>query len=429
MPLINSYKDGTQTDLNKLTYESFNTSNVLTFKNPLIKKRIPTGENETPPISGAIEDRISDTLRISKLIATPQGVMHIANEQALIRTPELAYEHKTGKNFINSVKNTTAKASIGNTLKNLLLQIPLSGTGTHFTRGGRYFATSENNTVRDKARGRYGLGETGARVKHIGVQHYDQTDSRAIDQVNNQSPIFRGEGEDRNRAERNTPKDDFAQFYFELVDLNEDSPNSLIQFRAFIDSFTDNYTGTWNEHNYVGRGESFYTYGKFNRNVDISFKIAAQSKPEMSALYQKMVLLASSTAPTYSMSGFMRGTFVKLTLGDYFDSLPGFLNSVNFSWNNSYQWDTALFGEVEDQNDVPGDFNTDLHSQVLPMALECSVSFTPIHEFVPQTGALPYFTKKSGTTKNQFIGIQENIGGISQAPSYIEYDSIVKNNG
>ena len=34
-------------------------------------------------------------------------------------------------------------------------------------------------------------------------------------------------------------------------------------------------------------------------------------------------------------------------------------------------------------------------AQVLPMGMQCSVTFKPIHNFAPQTGLYPYFTNAS----------------------------------
>lgn len=152
--------------------------------------------------------------------------------------------------------------------------------------------------------------------------------------------------------------------------------NPYIQFRAFLDSFDDSFNADWSSHKYIGRGENFYTYGGFSRSLNVSFKIAAQSEAEMRPLYQKIVLLASATAPTYS-NNFMRGTIIRATIGDYLYRTPGVLNNVNYSWDPSYPWAIKHGEELQ---------------QELPMVLNCSLSFTPIHDFVPQTGLFNFIT-------------------------------------
>ena len=94
-------------------------------------------------------------------------------------------------------------------------------------------------------------------------------------------------------------------------------------------------------------------------------------------------MLASATAPTYGDGNFMKGTIVGLTVGDYLHRQYGVLNSVNYSWQTDYPWEIAM------QNPEGG---TDDDQQELPMVMNCSVQFTPIHNFVPQTGMYHYFT-------------------------------------
>ena len=58
----------------------------------------------------------------------------------------------------------------------------------------------------------------------------------------------------------------------------------------------------------------------------------------MFPLYRKMVLLASTTAPTYGDGSFMKGTIVKMTVGDYIYNTYGIIESVNYSWQTEYPW-------------------------------------------------------------------------------------------
>jgi len=79
----------------------------------------------------------------------------------------------------------------------------------------------------------------------------------------------------------------------------------------------------------------------------------------------------------------MRGTLVKLSIGSYFSQIPGIITSVKYTWNPDYTWEIAM------QNPETG---VDDDQQELPMTLDCSISFKPIHNFAPQTGLYHYFT-------------------------------------
>ena len=55
----------------------------------------------------------------------------------------------------------------------------------------------------------------------------------------------------------------------------------------------------------MGRGEKFYKYQSFKRDISLSFTIVAQSEQELYGMYKKLNYLASSLAPKYTTAGFM----------------------------------------------------------------------------------------------------------------------------
>ena len=230
---------------------------------------------------------------------------------------------------------------------------------------------------------RINLGNQG---KNIGKVNYSNIDRSKIDELNELDiSTSRVDGTDKAR--------DLAKFYFEIITPDE---TTFLHFRAHIDSIDDSYSGDWDSHQYVGRAEEFYTYKGFKRDISVGFKISAQSRAEMKPLYRKMVYLASATAPTYgggssaAGSNFMRGTLAKLTIGSYFSQIPGIITSVKYTWQTDYMWEIAM------QNPETG---IDDDQQELPMTLDCSVSFKPIHNFAPQTGLKHYFTAPQGNLK------------------------------
>ena len=238
--------------------------------------------------------------------------------------------------------------------------------------------TGKNGPVKKETR--INLGDQGARNDSSKKQNvYWEAGGDLVRDNINFLDVFDSVNEskpDGDRAGR-----DLIKFRFHVI-----TPDSsrILYFRAFLDTFTDNYSGQWNPVKYLGRAEDFQIYSGFQRKIGLSFKIAAATREEMQPLYRKMVYLASATAPSYADSGqFMRGTIVKLTLGDYVYELPGVLNSCNFSWNTEYPWEIAL-SEPENGGDSP--------MQELPMVLDCNIDFTPIHTFTPETGLKKYFT-------------------------------------
>ena len=144
--------------------------------------------------------------------------------------------------------------------------------------------------------------------------------------------------------------------------------DKFVYFRALLDNLSDTYSSTWSGIKYIGRAEEFYTYSGFGRTMSFAFKAAAFSKAELKPIYNKLNHLVGSTAPTYGTEKlFMRGTLLKLTIGDYIKDQNGFLSSVSLTWNTDYPW------EIGDNMKVPH-------------LLDVSCEFTPIHSFNPVFG-------------------------------------------
>jgi hypothetical protein len=237
----------------------------------------------------------------------------------------------------------------------------------------RYFAREQRINTGNPG---VGVGRDNERPdQHIqnknsdGTLNYNVYNASRSDKLN-MLDVFRSKGNVNIPEAR-----DLIRFRFEAVDSDNPDFSDFIIFRALLDDFKDNYTATHNEFNYNGRGESFYTYNGFKRNISVSFKIAAQSRVEMMPLYRKLNYLVSNVAPEYGPSGRMRTPFMKLTVGSWCDRVPGILNSVNLSWQKDYPWEISLDGPEN---------GMDKHMIVLPHVLDVSVEFTPVHNFLPQ---------------------------------------------
>jgi hypothetical protein len=250
-----------------------------------------------------------------------------------------------------------------------------------FRKGQTYYFNYGSPTINKETR--VNLGNQGK--VSFNREQYSNIDPDTIDTINalGIQTDERAAGNDQGR--------DLAKFYFEIITPEK---RQFLHFRAFIDSIDDNYNADWQGFKYVGRADSFYTYGGFERDINISFKIAAATRSEMKPLYQKMVLLASSTAPTYGGQGFMRGTLARLTVGSYFSQLPGVITSVKYSLIDDMPWELSMQSpEQGGDSDV----------QELPMGLQCNISYKVIHDFAPQTGLYHYFTNPNPVNAQDFL--------------------------
>lgn len=159
---------------------------------------------------------------------------------------------------------------------------------------------------------------------------------------------------------------------------DQDIKLNWLHFRVFLDDFSDSYDAEWKSLEYMGRGEKFYRYGGFKRDVSIAFTVAVASKEELIPVYKKLNYLASSIAPFYSTNGFMSGNMSRITLGGWLFEQPGFISSVSFDIPEESPWETKVpIGEKNDQ-----------YVDQLPHIISVKMKFTPIHKFRPQIQTL-----------------------------------------
>lgn len=195
---------------------------------------------------------------------------------------------------------------------------------------------------------------------------------------------------------------------FRIEAINNDDPGSsvFIHFRAFLDSFSDAFSATWNPTKYIGRGEEFYTYGGFTRAISINWTVAAQSKDELIPMHQKLNYLASNLTPDYSDGGYMRGPMMRLTVGGYLYSQPGFITSLTYTVDDASPWEIGINNTAakSDTNTLAGETAiSDKSVKELPHIIRVAMSYTPIHEFVPRKQKNDYNGTKAGQDTGNYI--------------------------
>jgi hypothetical protein len=232
-----------------------------------------------------------------------------------------------------------------------------------------------------------------------GIGPIDRLNAHPIYYSGNVDP--NGNGNDPTSA----PINDLVKFRIASIDAGKPTNKTFMHFRAFLNSITDNYSADWNSYNYVGRGEKFYSYGGFNRTLSLSWTVAAQSREELSPMYKKLNYLASTLAPSYSPSGYMRGPLVQLTIGGYVYEQVGFITGLTFEIGEDSPWEIGL---------PDGGINTatneyDSKVKELPHYIRVSsFNFTPIHNFVPKTQNI-----KDWDGESRFIALQDAAGNAN----------------
>ena len=196
----------------------------------------------------------------------------------------------------------------------------------------------------------------------------------------NSTPLYKSlSGEDYvNNLNRSTDNDDLIPFRIGIIDPNNPSGELVyMNFRSYIDSFSDSYSADWKAQSYMGRGEKFYKYGGFDRSISLAFTVVSRNEKEVGTVYSKLNYLASSLAPTYTPLGYMAGNICKMTVGDYIYEQYGFISSLTYDIPEEASWDiqdklfSSGLGGVENER--------------LPYMIKVNgIKFTPIHNFRPE---------------------------------------------
>jgi len=425
-----------KTDLKSLKFES-----GLNRK-PLVVKDIDQegGRNSGLAVQGILAaKRLDDTIRMAKLVIAKPGITHVVKQalggfiSAVDKKQLYSGTASLGKELLDEGKDIllTALTNIG--------QTPLNGLGLHLYKGSKEFGGEDarsyikrnfNKAYSDGAGKR--IIQTGHSNQHtsgikkskklplssIGdMAKYGRIDytGEIANSVNTADPI-NSRVISRGDSVPSVFDDQMDMIPFGFSVYDQVTPINF-RFRAFLDSFSDNFTGNWNSNKYLGNPQNFRTYEGFDRQLSMTFKVAALTRQEIIPLYRKLNLLASTTAPNYSDDGlFMRGTWCKITVGDYLKQTPCTISSVGFSWQQDYPWEIK---QDKGEDDV----------MIVPHVLDVNLAATLEHDFIPQAGVIPFIgdhrnkdfidsedgqPEKGLTGEVDFGGGGSTFGGFSQ---------------
>lgn len=249
-------------------------------------------------------------------------------------------------------------------------------------------ADAPNYTGEYRLEERTSLGDPGNRTgKNLtsytnGFDNSGAASSRSYDKIN--------------ASEIDDENNDLVNFTIKAINNDDPTLTTDIQFRAFLNQISDNFSADWNPTKYIGRGENFYNYGGFDRKVSLSWTVAAQSKIELIPMYKKLNYLASLCAPDYSANGYMRGNLVRLTIGGYFYNQPGIITGFNYSMNeDNSTWEIGIDDVGENDESV----------KVLPHMIKVeSFNFIPIHTFTPKK------VESITDTQQRYIALRDSSG-------------------
>lgn len=230
-------------------------------------------------------------------------------------------------------------------------------------------------------------------INRLGFPQYSIPESKLPgdwnDAINIQDLI-----EDNSYIYENTKQRDIIDFKFEdISSIGRDNP-VIILFRAAITELTDDFSPSWNDIKYLGRPDNFYIYNGYTRKISFNMKVYCNSKNEVVPQWRKLNRLSGLCYPvSYYGNRAMKAPILRLTIGNLYRRLYGFLDTFSITIPNDAMWDTDI-------------------GYQLPMSLDVKIGFTVIYEAdgsgAPKTD-LPHFNQN--TLFPQKDGTGESIYG------------------
>ncbi len=217
--------------------------------------------------------------------------------------------------------------------------------------------------------------------------------------------------------------DMIAFFFYDVVN------NKYIPFRATIKGVTETGNASWDELQFIGRGDKVYSYGGFNRTANINFSIVIGSIVELGPTWQRINYLttlikpANYTSDRLSLNGnevinrFMVPPMVMLTLGDYYKDQPILLQSIGTTIPDDAAWETQNESNSNSNrweylaNNMTADPSIN-YGQV-PREIEIAISFILLEKEravvgganfgnAPRTDMIRFDTDKGGIAPNRW---------------------------
>jgi hypothetical protein len=311
------------------------------------------------PMDNPIEARKNDLIRITEWLASPAG-LKFAAKQALLRTSG-NLESFSREGMLNAAGRGTADAA--SAIATILAQIPVSGTGTHFLFNELSSLAFQNNSFYTGNRfaanqANYTGAITIGKADKLRVRGNKTWEERGFGGTKTSDKIgLSGIGSE----DRTLIKKDTVPVVFSVVG----EPNSTLVFRGFTQGITDTVSSGWNSINYVGRGETLYTYNSTTRTLGFTLQVPIFSSDEQKPTYSKANALLSYAYPKYGDTGLAQGTVLKLRIGDLIKCFAT-PTSISHTIATDVPWSTG---------------NTIL---LLPQVLTFNISVNVIHEKLPE---------------------------------------------
>ena len=327
----------------------------------------PTNYNQTLDLATAIEERVSSHINddtFTKLYLENRSVLHAKDREGFERNPP---------GTIAGVPVSDLQGPIGMQTYNGPGQYntgDIDDSSSVFKFSEEDGPTGRNNTI-TKDRGFIDniAGQVHGNINPAGLMPAVENDGANAPE--GQSDPF----EDKTTflKTRTRANEQFFPFMFETVNkrgsaLLGQEFKQYAYFQATLQSLTESYAPAWSSKHFFGRTEQIHTYTMTERTIDLSFVIFATEIRRLQNLYERVTWLAQQCYPSYDQDQRLKsGPLIKMSIGDMFSGLNGFIRSLSLDWNHL----------------GPGGKWEITQGLRIPMSCTVTMNFTVMHDDMP----------------------------------------------
>lgn len=134
-----------------------------------------------------------------------------------------------------------------------------------------------------------------------------------------------------NRTVQNVP--DYNGKDYIKIKISSGRGSGAVSFKAYLTSFSDSFSTSWNDVQYVGRQDTFKQFKGVTRSVSFGLSVASFSKVDLPINMKKIQDAISITSVAEFNGNYLKGPICKLTLGGFFKDVYCVFNSVKVDFD------------------------------------------------------------------------------------------------
>ena len=196
-----------------------------------------------------------------------------------------------------------------------------------------------------------------------------------------------------------------------------------VQFRATITGFSETYSPSWDNAQFIGSPFKYYTYDSIERAITFDFKVFSRNASEHMNEWDRLHFLASLVYPQgYSAASALQPPIIQLTLGDMYIKKYGFIENLSYTFDDTTPWEIGLLDNKDenyswnsyDNTPLYNAYNSAVENYKAPKIINVAITFKFLQNR-SSTGNLYGFNSNKPWTVTDAVPIHSKVQTLKRA--------------